>query len=74
MRITVRLFASFRKGRFAEAEREAAAGSRVADLIVELGIPPKEVGLIMVDNRRADVDTPLEEGARLALFPLIGGG
>jgi hypothetical protein len=33
-----------------------------------------DIGIIMMDGRHADADSPLREGATLSLFPLLGGG
>ncbi len=74
MQITVKLFASFRTGRFITASREVPAGIVIADVINQLQIPAQEIGTIMLNNRHADPGQPLQEGDRLALFPLVGGG
>jgi molybdopterin synthase sulfur carrier subunit len=74
MQITVKLFATFREGRFATATQELAPGTRIADVIQALKIPPEQVGMIMVNNRHAEPDQELEQGTSLALFPLLGGG
>ncbi len=74
MRITIKLFATFRIGRFAEVTRDYPAGTRIADIIGELHIPEKEVGMIMLNNRHAEPDQELHDGDSLALFPLVGGG
>ena len=74
MQITVRLFASFRAGRFTEAKQDYAPGTRVADVVAVLGIAPADIGMIMLDNRHAEMEQELSDGARLALFPLLGGG
>ena len=74
MQITVKLFATFRVGRFSEETRDYPPGTRVADIIDELGIPDKEIGMIMLNHRHAESDQELKEGDSLALFPLVGGG
>ncbi len=53
---------------------EIPPGTPVSRVIVELGLPPEEVTLIMVDGVRRQMDFPLEGRERLALFPPIGGG
>jgi molybdopterin converting factor small subunit len=74
MQITVKLFAQFRNGRFIEQQRECAPHSIVSSIVQELGIDEPEVGMIMVNNRHAELTSELQEGARLAIFPLVGGG
>jgi sulfur carrier protein len=72
--ITVKLFASFRRGRFREASRDYFAGARIADVVADLRIDPKDIGMIFIDGKHADPDRTLRAGDALALFPLLGGG
>jgi molybdopterin synthase sulfur carrier subunit len=74
MKITVKLFASFRTGRTPIAEKDYPVGTRVADIVTELGIPVAELGIIMVNSRHVLLDRELVDGDILALFPLLGGG
>ncbi len=47
-----------------------AAGDTVRSLVVRLGIPLDELGAnVFVDGRYADLGSPVEDGARLGLFP-----
>ena len=74
MKITVKLFASFRTGRTPIATREYPAGTTVADIVTEQRIPVTELGIIMVNSRHVTVDRELVDGDTLAIFPLLGGG
>lgn len=74
MRITVKLFASFRAGRFLRDTLEVGDGTTVADVATRLDIALPEIGIIMVDGRHGDADQSLHDGATLSLFPLLGGG
>ena len=74
MQITVKLFANFRAGRFVSADREYPSGTRIADIVRELEIAEAEIGMIILDNRHAELDYTLVGGENLALFPLLGGG
>jgi molybdopterin synthase sulfur carrier subunit len=74
MQVTVKLFAQFRKGRFIEQQREYAPHTLIAGVLEELGIGEPEIGFVMMNSRRAELTSELEEGARLAIFPLVGGG
>ncbi|MBI5484720.1 MAG: MoaD/ThiS family protein [Deltaproteobacteria bacterium] len=74
MNITVKLFASFRTGRFDIESGDYPAGATVADVADSLKLPRTELGIMMVNNRHVKLDRPLEEGDTLALFPLLGGG
>jgi molybdopterin converting factor small subunit len=74
MRIIVKLFATLRTGRFTEETRNYPPGTRIADIILELGIAEKDIGMIMLNHRHAEPEQPLNDGDSLALFPLVGGG
>lgn len=74
MRITIKLFASFRQDRFKVATRDIAVGTRIADIIADLGIELAEVGMIFIDGRHAEPTHALADGETLSLFPLLGGG
>ena len=74
MQITLKLFATFRVGRFSEETRDYPPGTRITDIINELRIPEREIGMIMLNNRHAEPDHELGNGDNLALFPLVGGG
>lgn len=75
MKITIKLFATFRDGRFLVSEREVADSTRVADVAAALDIPEKAIGIVLIDGRHCrDLATPLHDGASLSLFPLVGGG
>ncbi|MBE0596381.1 MAG: MoaD/ThiS family protein [Desulfuromonadales bacterium] len=74
MIVNVKLFASFRAGRFDMAARDFPPGSKVGDVASELQLAEKEIGTILVNSKYAKLHSPLREGDTLALFPLIGGG
>jgi molybdopterin converting factor small subunit len=74
MNITVKLFASFRAGRFDIETGDYPAGTTVADVADHLNLPQSELGIMMINNRHVKLDRQLAEGDILALFPLLGGG
>ncbi len=74
MKITVKLFASFRTGRVPLETREYPSGTTVADIVAEQRIPVAELGIIMVNSRHVRIERELADGDTLALFPLLGGG
>jgi len=49
-------------------------GTTVGDVSRLLGIPEKEIKLIMIDGLAADKDATLAGNERVALFPAVGGG
>lgn len=74
MNVTIKLFATFRAGRFGAEERKCAEGTTVGHVIEELGIPVAEVGATLVNGRHVERDAELAEGDSLAIFPLVGMG
>ncbi len=74
MKITVKLFASFRTGRTPVETRDYPDGTKVADIVAEQHIPVSELGIIMVNSRHVPIDRELVDGDSLAIFPLLGGG
>lgn len=74
MKVTVKLFASFRTGRTPIELCEYPPGTTVADVALQKGIPVAELGIMMINSRHVKLDRELEEGDVLALFPLLGGG
>lgn len=49
-------------------------GTEVGRLLQTLGVDLAKIKLVFVDGRRAELDTPLEGGERLGVFPPVGGG
>jgi molybdopterin converting factor small subunit len=74
MHITVKLFATFRTGRFKETSKECSTGTVIRTILDELAIPVDEVGVLLVNARHAEPDRPLADGDTLSVFPLVGGG
>lgn len=74
MRITVKLFANFRTGRFSVEEREYPEGTTIGQVADSIALPHAEIGVMMVNSRHAKLDRELNEGDILAYFPLLGGG
>lgn len=73
MRITVKLFAGYRVGRFKEAVREYPEYTSVGDLLQSLNIHEVQ-GIILVNGRPAKRQQSLGDGDTLTLFPLVSGG
>jgi molybdopterin converting factor small subunit len=74
MKITVKLFASFRDGRFKEEVRDYPPGTPCRQIVLDVGLKEEELGVVMVNGRHAPLEQELQEGDVLALFPLVGGG
>ncbi|MCX7180165.1 MAG: MoaD/ThiS family protein [Proteobacteria bacterium] len=74
MHLTVKLFATYREGRFEIAELERPDGSSVADLLDDLAIPHAELGFVLVQGRHVELDSPLTANTTVSIFPKVGGG
>lgn len=74
MQITVKLFATFRQGRFVIENRDYPAETTVSDVVKDLELPIEKLGILMINSRHVDPDRILAEGETLAIFPLVGGG
>lgn len=73
MRVTVNLFATFRKGRFDSEVLEVPSGTTVSNVVDEVRLPGS-IGIIFVNSRHADLSRELSDGDTLSIFPLVGGG
>jgi len=74
MQIYVKLFASFRNGRFNEVRQVHPPETDCGSIVRSLGLTETEIGIILVNSRHADLRHVLQNGDTLSLFPLIGGG
>ena len=74
MGIEVRLFATFRNGRFKTKNLDLPNDCAVKDLLENLKIPVDEVGILMVNGKNVGVEQKLFDSDVLAIFPAIGGG
>ena len=75
--IEVRLFATLvprsRRGerRF---EVEAAPGLTVRDVVRREELVPEDIHIVMRNGSHAKMDSELDDGDRIGLFPPVGGG
>jgi molybdopterin converting factor small subunit len=53
---------------------EADGPATVRTLAETLGLPLKEVKVVMLNGRHADLEDPVTDGDQVALFPAVGGG
>jgi len=74
VKITVKLFATFRDGREKIRIFELEQGKTPEDVIAILGIEKSEIAIFLVNGRDGQFDKPLIEGDLIALFPPVGGG
>lgn len=74
MDVEVRLFASFRNGRWKCKLLSIDEGSTVKKIINQIDIKEDELGIVLVNGVYSGVNTVLENDDVLAIFPPIGGG
>jgi len=75
VRITIKLFAQYREGRFKAEQRVYPSPLKAQDIIDELGVDKElPLGVLMVNGKHVPTDYLLKEGDEIALFPKIGGG
>lgn len=77
--IEVRLYAGLRKyspetGVGEPVILQMPEGTRLADLLVKLGVPKTEMKTAFVNNRPQDEGYLFRDGDKVALFPLVAGG
>ncbi|HSD22103.1 MAG TPA: MoaD/ThiS family protein [Anaeromyxobacter sp.] len=72
--LTIKLFATFQKGRFEAAQRECPPGTTLGKIVDELGIAREEIGVLLVSGRHAELEHVPATGDTIAIFPLLGGG
>ena len=74
MQITVSLHGVFRIDRCKRATREYPANTRVQNVIDDLRIPVKLLGIIIINGAHATASDRLQDGDELMLLPLLEGG
>jgi molybdopterin converting factor small subunit len=74
LEIKVELFGQLRKGRNKVIELQLQSGATVRDAVIQLGLDPEEIGMMVVNGIQSELTDPLPPGCRLALFPYISGG
>jgi len=74
VKITVKLFATFRDGRDKIQVFDLDEGKTTEDIINLLRIEKSEVAIFLVNGLDGQFDKPLVEGDLIALFPPVGGG
>jgi molybdopterin converting factor small subunit len=74
MLVEVRLFATFREGRFNKKQLDVCDGYLLCDLLKQLDIPLNRVGILLVNGRNTSSQYKLIENDVISIFPAIAGG
>ena len=73
--IDLRLFASLAVHMPPDANRfPISAGTTVAQIVDGMHIPRSQAKLVFINGIRKDLETSLQGGERVAVFPPLGGG
>ena len=74
-KIEIRLFATLSRFLPRGADQYAIEPRQTVGTLLEcLKIPREKAKLVFVNGIRAALDTPLEDGDRVGIFPPVGGG
>ncbi|MDD2587119.1 MAG: MoaD/ThiS family protein [Syntrophomonadaceae bacterium] len=74
MQVKVKLFFTLRRGRSRVVDIQLNPGATVKEVIINLGIKPSEVAIVMVNGHYSNMEKQVDDGDIVALFPPIGGG
>ncbi len=74
MLVKVKLFATFRKGRFKEKDMTLDEDCTVGWVVDHLTIPRQDLGILFLNGQTTTNDEVLKEGDTLSIFPMVGGG
>ncbi|HMB15188.1 MAG TPA: MoaD/ThiS family protein [Pelovirga sp.] len=74
MTLTVKLYGVFRIGRFKEKQLEFADGVCIDEVVEHLQLNRQLLGIILINDKHANITSTLADGDTLALLPILEGG
>jgi sulfur-carrier protein len=74
MKITVKLFATFRIGREKIQIMDLQEGTTPESIASALGIDVKDIAILLINGRDGEINSSLAESDVLSIFPPVGGG
>ncbi|WP_313341174.1 MoaD/ThiS family protein [Sedimentibacter sp.] len=74
MEVEIRLFASFRKGRWKCKRLTYDNGDKITNILNSLNINKDEIGMILVNGEYRNSEYILSDGDILSIFPPVAGG
>lgn len=74
MKVVVKLFASLRTNREKEILMDLKEDSTPKTIMEQIYIPEDDVAIIMINGRRKEIDTVIQENDTISFFPPVGGG
>ncbi len=74
--VRVNLYTTLRQyvGGKPSVDVDVEPGRTIGQVLEELGVPTDHTRVIFLDSRAADLQSPLQGGERVDVFPAIGGG
>lgn len=73
--ISIKLFATLKKLTPVSADKyPVIPGTTIRNLIWQLGIPLKKAKLVFINSKKGELDSMLQDGDRVGIFPPVGGG
>ncbi|HSQ33328.1 MAG TPA: MoaD/ThiS family protein [Peptostreptococcaceae bacterium] len=70
-KIEIRLFATLREGR---SRRSYIDANDIREILDILNIKEEEIAMLLLNGRDATLDTQINNGDILSIFPPVGGG
>jgi sulfur carrier protein len=70
-KIEIRLFATLREGR---SRRSYIDANDIREILDILNIKEEEIAMLLLNGRDATLDTQINDGDILSIFPPVGGG
>ena len=74
MVVELKLFATFRKGRFKQKRLELSEGTLLSEIVGPLKLPDKPPKILMVNGIAVNNDCTLHDKDVIAIFLMIAGG
>jgi len=72
--VRVKLYASFRKGRFKDEFLDLSPGCTVRQVVQGLRIEEDALGVVLKNGCASALEVELKEDDEVSILPLIGGG
>ena len=74
MEVELKLFATFREGRFKKKRLTLAEGTLLSEIVEPLSLPDRPKKIVMVNGISVIDDPVLSDNDVVAIFPMIAGG
>lgn len=76
MDVHLSLYATLRKKRQDLVDRDSieTSGNTVGNLLDELDLTAEEAAIVFVNDKRAGLESAIQDGDTIKIFPMLGGG